>query len=177
VVGGAGPPTVVSAGSCRLVLADGRTVDTSSVLAALSDALDRQRDRFVYPPVRDGRLGCEDPGTTGPFRPGRDRIEAAVACTSVDGGPTTTPLSGESLDRLRAAWAATPPPVDHGSEAGCASSGRLLRNEPFVLVRTTIGDVVRLDDTDCDPTGTISATATDPERLWEVPIALDDLIH
>ncbi len=172
VVAGEGPDRLVAAEFCDLVRVGDRAVDAEAVLAAFHDALDRQRDRFTYPPAERGAPTCRTPLTSAPFRPGRDAIESAVSCPPYDSGATATPVTGAGLDRLREAWAATPPVVetDYESPEPCTLDDD---GWPFVMVRTTVGDVVRLAGTDCDRL--VAVSTTDPDLHWEVPVAFDDV--
>lgn len=161
---------------CDEVSVGGIAVDGGDVVSAFLGELDSQRDRYAYAqPDTEPRapLTCRTDPTVAPVRPGRDGIESAISCPPYDSGRSASPVLPPGLERLGTAWAATPGPVETEYDETTEPCTLADDGWPFLVVRTRVGDVVRLAGTDCDRM-VVDDTAV-PGRHWEVPVALADI--
>lgn len=157
----------VSAAPCSDVTVGGRAVDATAITDEFVAALNAQRSDFTYEAEWDSDIACDDAPTYSPVRSEREAVVGGVTCTDLSGPPTA--LGAGSVELLDDAWSDAAPAEHPHNQRRCLLDG----TEPYVLVRTDRGDLVRLDESRCDYLILSSWKLGGP--AYDVPLVVGDL--
>jgi hypothetical protein len=152
----------------------GRIIDGAQLRYAFLDALDLQRDRFVYTRHVEAALTCRALLVGGPSKPGREGLVSAIQCDSEDANMdlAATALSDRALRRLQDAWAQARPHLHSDPVHGEDECTELQQRPSEIIARTDRGDVVRFFASPC---GYLVFRGTRPSETLEIPLEFHEL--